>query len=200
MKKLIFILLFTTALLPVSFAEDNDSEFLGTDDLIVSTDTGLENTKPDFKTNEIYATIGTPSLGGFVVGIFSMFFQVPVMVLKGEDNISLPKNTCPPITVGYNHFFLNNHLGLGVFGSYESMLVEFFTAQLKIIGQYGWKYFKFYHSLSIGAVIFPRINGVLPFMDLTLLGLKLDLKYFNIFLEASLPTTAMVKIGASVKF
>ena len=126
--------------------------------------------------------------------------------LKGNKNAQVSRGiadyACLPITVGYNHFFLNNHLGLGAYGSYECMgYMNFFTTQLKLTGQYGWRNFKFYHSLSAGVIVFPTLQGgVAPIFDITYLGLKLDFKYMNIFLEASVPTTALLKIGASVKF
>ena len=102
-------------------------------------------------------------------------------------------------TAGYNHYFCDNHLGLGGLVSYERFLnSNLITTQAKITGQYGWEHFKMYHSFSAG-VMFTS-SGANFIADLTYLGLKFDFQDFNIFVEASIPTTALLKVGASYKF
>ena len=211
MKKLIFITIIFSCFVAMGFSQEADeSEILGLDDTTEISENAKEKTLDDFKKNEIYATVGIPSVVNIFGNIIGLWFigvpEVMIENLKGNKNAQVSRGiadyACLPITVGYNHFFLNNHLGLGAYGSYECMgYMNFFTTQLKLTGQYGWRNFKFYHSLSAGVIVFPTLQGgVAPIFDITYLGLKLDFKYMNIFLEASVPTTALLKIGASVKF
>jgi len=71
--------------------------------------------------------------------------------------------------------------------------------QAKVTGQYGWEHFKIYHAVSGGILIVPE-GGVNPIFDVTVLGLKADFERFNIFVEGSFPSTAILKAGASFKF
>ena len=210
MKKLILITVIFSIFVGMGFSQEaDDSEILSLEDtteITESSENSNEKNLVDYKKNEIYLSAGIPSavsIFGNFVGL--IFVGVPEVMIKGNGSnpsYGIADYFCIPITAGYNHFFLNNHLGLGVYGTYECLgYMNFFTTQLKLIGQYGWRNFKFYHSISAGVLVFPTINGgVAPIFDITYLGLKLDFKYMNIFLEASVPTTAILKIGASVKF
>lgn len=215
MKKFVLFAVVLSLFVSLGFSQTNDDEILGLDGLDVTNTedaasvTGIEKEaklNEDFKKNEIYFSVGVPSLVS-IVGNYAgvLFIAVPEAVIKGKNNDGSAGRSsvlCLPVTVGYNHFFLNNHLGVGLYGSYEAWLyMNFLTVQAKITGQYGWRYFKIYHSASAGVIVFPEINGgVAPVFDITFLGFKLDFKYMNIFIEGSLPSTAFLKLGASIKF
>ena len=180
MKKILIALLLLGTIFANSFAQEYD---------VVEVGEEVSKNK-----DEVYVTIGTFS----GIGMFFLIIGGVSNDKKGGDD-SLP---LPSFTAGYNHFF-NDHFGLGGFLSYEYYYgLSFITTQAKIIGQYGWEHFKLYHSLSAGLSITPG-NGmasVLPGVDATILGLKLDFDNWNIFLEACFPETGYLKVGGSYKF
>ena len=55
-------------------------------------------------------------------------------------------------------------------------------------------------AFAISGILVIPDGGVIPILDVTLLGLKADFDNFNIFLEACMPATALIKVGASYKF
>lgn len=155
--------------------------------------------------NEVYLTAGTSSFVGVLGGMVLAIAQALVngenqSETEGGDELDAGKTSSPfTITAGYNHYFWN-HLGVGGFISYESISnLNLLGLQAKVTGQYGWEHFKFYHAFSGGILVIPD-GGVIPILDVTLLGLKADFDNFNIFLEACMPSTALIKVGASYKF
>lgn len=147
--------------------------------------------------NEVYLTAGTVSF----VGLFSGTFVAIADALANYQNEENADKDIVAISfsAGYNHFFWD-HLGVGGFVSYESFQpLNLITVQAKVTGQYGWEHFKLYHSISGGILIVPD-GGLSPVFDVTVLGLKADFERFNIFVEGSFPSTAILKAGASFKF
>lgn len=147
--------------------------------------------------NEVYLTTGTASL----IGLFSGTFVAIADSLANYNKEEKTDEDVFPISfsAGYNHFFWD-HLGVGGFVSYESFKpLNLFTVQAKITGQYGWEHFKLYHAVSGGILMVPD-GGLSPVFDVTLLGLKADFDNFNIFVEGCLPSTGIIKAGASFKF
>ena len=179
MKKIIIALMLLGAICANTFAQEYDIVEAGEE-----IDLGLND--------EVYLSVGSISginiLGTMFAAIFSF----------GQFD---PSENSMPVTFtgGYNHYFCDNHLGVGGMISYENVFGNnFFTGQAKITGQYGWEHFKLYHSLSLGLAMMDSE----PFFafDITFLGLKLDFENFNIFFETAGPMTGLVKIGASYKF
>lgn len=157
----------------------------------------LESEKKVEHTNEVYLSSGTGSLIGLFSGTFIAIADSIATSKNGEK--SEKEAYSFSLSAGYNHFFWN-HLGVGGFVSYESFQpLNLITIQAKVTGQYGWEHFKFYHAVSGGVLIVPD-GGVSPVFDVTLLGLKADFDRFNIFVEGSLPSTGILKAGASFKF
>ncbi len=213
MKKFVLFAVVLSLFVSLGFSQTNDDEILGLDGLemedtqsaagINANDEGKKT--DDYKKNEIYFAVGTPSFAGALLNFMGLAFLMPGdMMLRGKGNTYVETKTDSfiPVSAGYNHFFLNNHLGVGVFGYYENWAyINWLLIQAKITGQYGWRYFKIYHSASAGVLIVPNVEGgVAPIFDITFLGFKLDFKYMNIFIEGSVPTTSFLKLGASIKF
>ena len=164
----------------------------------------------DFNNNEVYLTVGTPSGMGLIIGMFSAAFKgIGEAFAKSASGNSTEATAAPAkkneaaftLTGGYNYYFTDK-FALGAFASYEKFSdFDFFTTQAKITGQYGWEHFKIYHSLSAGIMIVPGSEKAVNFMgDLTWLGLKADFENWTVFVESSIPSTALVKVGASFKF
>ena len=152
--------------------------------------------------NEVYLTVGTPSLVGLFAGMFGAIAQGIADSVNGTDGEAQKKND-PVIAIngGYNHYFFDQSLGVGGFVSYEKFsLIDMMTVQAKITGQYGWEHFKIYHAISGGILFVPGNDKPSFAFDVTLLGLKADFDRWNAFVEMSGPTTAILKAGASFKF
>lgn len=157
----------------------------------------FETEKKVENNNEVYLTAGTVSF----VGLFSgTFVAIADALANYQNEENADKDTVAiSFSAGYNHFFWD-HLGFGGFVSYESFQpLNLITVQAKVTGQYGWEHFKIYHAVSGGVLIVPE-GGVNPIFDVTVLGLKADFERFNIFVEGSFPSTAILKAGASFKF
>lgn len=182
MKKLIIVFMFISFAITGLFAQTADE---------------FETEKKVEYNNEVYMSVGTVSL----VGLFSgTFVAIADALANYNDEENIEKSSFAlSTTAGYNHFFWD-HLGVGGFVSYESFQpLNLITVQAKVTGQYGWEHFKIYHSVSGGILIVPN-GGVSPVFDVTVLGLKADFERFNIFVEGSLPSTGIIKAGASFKF
>ncbi len=177
MKKILIALMLLGAICANTFAQEYDIIEAG-EEITVNP-------------NEVYLSVGTPS----TLQIFGNLFAAIFSLGQADIDSFMPVT----FTAGYNHYFCDNHLGVGGYVSYEQLFgSNMFTTQAKITGQYGWEHFKIYHSASAGVMI---VSGGANFIaDLTYLGLKADFEDFNIFVEASFPATAILKIGASYKF
>ena len=189
MKKIVFMLLIFTVLFGKAFAQENDFD-----------EVEIVGTVPsDLKTNEIYFSAGSASFMGIFSGLFAAVAK-SIATSLSEEEIEEENANAFSISMGYNHYFWD-HLGVGGFVNYENALgLNFLSFQAKITGQYGFEHFKFYHSVSGGILCVPGAEGVAPVFDVTLLGIKYEHKYFSIFAETCIPTTAMLKLGASYKF
>ena len=188
MKKLLITLLLLSTVFASTFAQGYDVIEAGEE--------------VDFNHNEVYLSVGTCSGLGFIVGIFGNAGKAISDSIKKKNGqeVEESEDYLPlSFTAGYTYFF-NETFGLGAYASYEKFgVIDFFTAQAKVTAQYGWDHFKFYQALSVGALMIPG-SDISPIFDLTYLGLKGDFENFTVFLEASIPSTAFVKIGASYKF
>lgn len=166
----------------------------------------------NFNHNEVYLAAGMPSFLGLFSGMFVAIFKgLAEAGNQGSGNGSSsgsgsgePKKSDEmafSIAGGYNYFF-NEHFGLGAFASYERFMdLNIMTVQAKVTGQYGWEHFKIYHTISGGIIVIPGTQSqVSPVFDITYLGLKLDFEDWNVFVDASIPTTGIIKVGASYKF
>ena len=192
MKKFVFVLLIFTVLFGKAFAQEN--EFVD-----VEIDTSIPSA---LKTNEVYVTAGSTSFVGLFSGVFYALATAIANSNTSPEDRDNQKSDAPAfsLSAGYNHFFWNA-FGVGGFVNYENALgLNILTFQAKLTGQYGFEHFKFYHSISGGILCVPGTDGVAPVFDVTLLGLKLDFDQFNIFVETCMPSTALLKIGASYKF
>ena len=189
MKKIIIALLVLGTICANTFAQEYDVVEVG------------EESKIAF-TNEAYLTVGTPSFVGLFAGMFGAIAQGLADAANGENGEENKKNeSVVALSAGYNHYFLNNTLGVGGMITYEKFsIINLLTIQAKLTAQYGWEHFKFYHALS-GGVLFVPGSGKPSFaFDITALGLKLDFDRWNVFIEASGPTSAIIKAGGSFKF
>jgi hypothetical protein len=159
----------------------------------------------DFNHSEVYLSAGMPSFLGIFSGIFVAIGQGLAEAANNKNNggeSTEPKKSDPAFTVtaGYNYYF-NEHFAIGAFASYEKFSVlNLITTQAKITGQYGWEHFKIYHSASAGILMVPGGGKPSFAFDVTYLGLKVDFKDWNIFVDASIPMTGIIKAGASFKF
>ena len=163
----------------------------------------------DFNNSEVYLTVGTPSLVGVLVGLGGAIAKAlgeGIAQSLGQEgdsqksDSSKSKTAAFAITGGYNYFFTEN-FGVGAFASYEKFdFINLITVQAKVTAQYGWEHFKIYHALSGGVLMAPGADKPSFKADLTYLGLKLDFDNWNVFLDASVPSTAIVKAGAAFKF
>ena len=159
----------------------------------------------DFNHSEVYLSAGMPSFLGIFSGIFVAIGQGLAEAANNKNNggeSTEPKKSDPAFTVtaGYNYYF-NEHFAIGAFASYEKFSVlNLITTQAKITGQYGWEHFKIYHSASAGILMVPGAGKPSFAFDVTYLGLKVDFKDWNVFVDASIPMTGIIKAGASFKF
>ena len=159
----------------------------------------------DFNHSEVYLSAGMPSFVGLFSGIFVAIGQGLAEAAnnknKGGESTE-PKKSDPAFTVtaGYNYYF-NEHFAIGAFASYEKFSVlNLITTQAKITAQYGWEHFKIYHSASAGILMVPGAGKPSFAFDVTYLGLKVDFKDWNVFVDASFPMSGIIKAGASFKF
>ena len=164
-------------------------------------DTNVSN---EFKHNEVYLSGGTSSLIGAFSGFFVLLgesFRDAIAENKEENGpSSLSSEPAFGLTAGYNYFF-NKYFGLGGMMSYERFInVNMMSVQAKFIGQYGWTHFKIYQSASAGLLVIPEVGATNFIFDFTYLGMKLDFDHFNIFIEGSVPSTSLIKVGAAFKF
>ena len=74
------------------------------------------------------------------------------------------------------------------------------SIQAKATVQYGWEHFKFYQAVSGGIAMMSGAEKPSFIFDVTYLGLKLDFEQWNVFVDASIPSTGIIKAGASFKF
>ncbi|MCR5766743.1 MAG: hypothetical protein K6G09_12310 [Treponema sp.] len=175
MKKLIIILLFFSFFIVPAVSEAKVK--VKADDRFIK--------------NEANISIGTISLVGLSGGIISSIADT-----IAQDNTDKQPFEAFSLGVGYN-LILVDFIGFGGFLNFERFgNLNLVSAQAKLTAQYGWTRFKFYHSIS-GGVLFVSDKAITPIFDVTLLGLKLDFDDFNIFLEASAPSTAFLKLGYS---
>ena len=158
----------------------------------------------NFNHNEVYLTAGMPSFLGLFSGLFVAIGQGIAEAAKqnnGEGSGSKNNDAAFSLTGGYNYFFTET-FGVGAFVSYEKFsALDLLTVQAKVTAQYGWEHFKIYHALSGGIIIVPGSSSeVTGIFDITYLGLKADFEKWNVFVEGSFPSTAIIKAGASFKF
>ena len=194
MKKIIIALMLLGAICANTFAQEYDIVEVGEE--------------VNFNHNEVYLTAGMPSFLGLFSGMFVAIFEGIGQAASNSGNSNNSGNSAETkksndvafsLTGGYNYFF-NENFGIGAFASYEKFSsLQLITLQAKVTGQYGWEHFKIYHAVSGGVLIVPE-GGVNPIFDVTVLGLKADFERFNIFVEGSFPSTAILKAGASFKF
>ena len=190
MKKIIIALMLLGTICANSFAQEYD---------IVETGEEI-----DFKNSEAYLTIGMPSFLGLFSGLFVALGEgIADAVSKKNNESSETKKSNDAafsITGGYNYFF-NEYIGVGAFASYEKFSsLNLLSVQAKVTTQYGWEHFKIYHAASGGIMFIPGSGEPNFIFDLTYLGLKFDFDNWNIFIDASIPSTAIIKAGASFKF
>ena len=152
-----------------------------------------------FLKNESYISIGSVSCVGLIGGV-----STSIADSIAEANKQLQDKEKEPfeafsLGLGYN-LFLVDFIGLGGFLNFERFgQLYLMSAQAKITAQYGFTHFKFYHSVS-GGVLYISEAIFTPIFDVTVLGLKLDFDDFNVFLEASFPSTAFLKLGYAYYF
>ena len=185
MKKKIIAILVTGILCVNLFAQEAESQYRVVDE----------------KNNEVYIAAGLPSLIGLFSGVFIAIGEgiAESVNSDNQDNKSDAGQGAYTINFGYNHFFMDL-IGVGLMCNYERFNnLELASLQAKASVQYGWDHFKFYHALSAG-VLTVNAEAASFIFDLTWLGLKLDFDSFNIFLDASLPSTGIVKLGAAIKY
>ena len=180
MKKIIIALLLLGSIFANSFAQEYDVVEVGEE--------------VSGHTNEVYLSAGSLSGLSFILLVGSL----GLIAANKEESVPL----C--FTAGYNHYFRDEHLGVGGFISYEPTFgMNMLSLQAKITGQYGWERFKIYHSLSAGAMVLGIGDSgpqVIPMFNLTWLGLKFDFDKWNIFIDSSIGSTALLQLGASFKF
>lgn len=146
-------------------------------------------------TNQVSFSVGTVS----AVGLFGgLFFPVPDSV-KNNSKENIKPFEAYSVSIGYDLILLD-FLGLGLFANYDKFgKFEAVSGQAKLTIQYGPRMVKFYHSISGGALIVPHA-AMMPIFDVTVLGIKLLLDDFSVFLEASAPSTGLLKVGAAYNF
>lgn len=175
MKKFLLIIGLFALTVSATFAQDID--FVETGDEI------------NFNSNELYISCGTPSMASIVTPLFTIMFTAGTVV---------PEISKGTYSGGYNYYF-NEHWAVGGNITYEKVSSKpSLSFQAKGTAQYGWTHFKFYHALSIGIMSIGTTCN--PIFDVIPLGMKLDYNDFNIFVETSIISTGLLKIGASYKF
>ncbi len=185
MKRLLFILIIFSILIGKTFADERITVSAEADDRLI--------------TNEAYISIGTVSMVGLLGGIFSSLADSIAEANNENKDDEDEHFEAFSLGLGYN-LYLVDFLGLGAFLNFERFgNLSLVSAQLKLTAQYGFTHFKFYHAVSGGA-LFISDCAITPIFDVTYLGLKLDFEDFNIFVEGSLPSTALLKIGYAYYF
>ncbi|MBO4629688.1 MAG: hypothetical protein J5687_07050 [Treponema sp.] len=190
MKKLLVSLLLMTTIFASTFAQAYDVVEAGEE--------------IDFNHNEVYLAAGMPSFLGLFAGVFVALGEGLAKSLNqnNEEGGQTTKSNeaAFSITGGYNYYFTEN-FGVGAFANYEKFgSLSLIAIQAKLTAQYGWEHFKIYHAASGGIMFIPGGDKPGFVFDVTYLGLKLDFEDWNIFVDASIPTTGIVKAGASFKF
>lgn len=198
MKKILITLMLLGTICANTFAQEYDVVEVGEE--------------VNFNHNEVYLTAGMPSFLGLFSGMFVAIFEGIGQAANNSSNSGGSGNSGQSaetkksgdvafsLTGGYNYFF-NENFGIGAFASYEKFSsLQLITLQAKVTAQYGWEHFKIYHALSGGVLMAPGADKPGFAFDLTYLGLKLDFDNWNVFVDASIPTTAIIKAGASFKF
>ena len=199
MKKIIIALLLLGTICVNSFAQGYDIIEAGEE--------------VNFNHNEVYLGVGTVSGIGLIVGgaglVVKGLFEGLSKKASSKNNSTETNEAAEQessksneimfgAVAGYNYYF-NQNFGVGAYASYEIFdLYKCFTLQAKVTAQYGWEHFKIYQSLSAGIMMAgdkPNFIG-----DLTYLGLKVDFDNWNVFVDFSIQTTSLVKVGASYKF
>lgn len=154
----------------------------------------------DENPNELYIAAGLPSVIGLFSGVILAIGEgIADSINDNQNDESDSNGAAYTVAFGYNHFF-NDFIGVGVMGTFEQFnTLQLASLQAKATVQYGWEHFKFYHALSAG-VMTVNADAASFIFDLTYLGLKLDFNSFNIFVDASLPSTGIIKVGAAFKY
>ena len=188
MKKIIIALILVGTICANIFAQEYDIVEAG------------EETQVS-KNNEVYLSVGMPSFLGLFSGMFVAMFEGIGEAMGGNSNGSEKSNDAAfSINGGYNYYFTEN-FGVGAFANYEQFgSMSLIAVQAKLTAQYGWEHFKFYQAVSGGIMFIPGGDKPNFIFDLTYLGLKFDFDKWNIFVDASIPSTAIIKAGASFKF
>ena len=158
----------------------------------------------DFNNNEVYLSVGLPSFLGLFSGVAIAMVEGIGDAMGGNSNGSegakKSNDAAFSINGGYNYFF-NEHFGIGAFANYEKFgSLSLIALQAKLTAQYGWEHFKFYHAASGGIMFVPGTDKPNFIFDVTYLGLKLDYDKWSVFVDASIPSTGIIKAGASFKF
>ena len=189
MKKIIIALMLLDTICVNTFAQEYDIVEAGEE--------------VDFNHSEVYLAAGMPSFLGLFAGMFVAMFEGIGEAMGGNSGSSeeAKKNDAAfSITGGYNYFF-NENFGVGAFANYEKFgSLSLISIQAKLTAQYGWEHFKIYHAASGGIMVIPGGDKPNFIFDLTYLGLKLDFENWNVFVDASIPSTGIIKAGASFKF
>ena len=190
MKKILIALMLLGAICVNTFAQEYDIVEVGEE--------------VDFNHSEVYLAAGMPSFLGLFAGMFIALGEGIANSLSqnNEEGSQTKKSNDAAfsLTGGYNYFF-NENFGVGAFANYEKFgNLSLISVQAKLTAQYGWEHFKFYHAASGGIMFIPGNDKPNFIFDLTYLGLKVDFENWNVFVDASIPSTGIVKAGASFKF
>ena len=188
MKKILIALMLLGAICANTFAQEYDV-----------VDAGEEI---NFKHNEVYLAAGMPSFVSLYAGMFIAIFKGIGESAGGQNSSgSSSKNTAAfSINGGYNYYF-NKYIGVGGYVNLDKFDDFTITSiQAKATVQYGWEHFKIYQALSSGIAMMSGAEKPTFIFDVTYLGLKLDFEQWNVFVDASIPSTGIIKAGASFKF
>ena len=188
MKKIIIALMLLGSIFANIFAQEYDVVEVGEE--------------VDFNSSELYVTAGLPSFLGLFSGLFVALGEGLAEALSsdGESGSQKKNESAFSLAAGYNYYFTEN-FGVGGMATYEKFSsLSLMSLQAKVTGQYGWEHFKFYHSASAGIMFIPGADKPNFIFDVTYLGLKLDFENWNVFVDASFPSTGIIKAGASYKF
>ena len=188
MKKILIALMLLGAICANTFAQEYDV-----------VDAGEEI---NFKHNEVYLAAGMPSFVSLYAGMFVAIFKGIGEATGGQSSSgSSSKNSAAfSITGGYNYYF-NKYIGVGGYVNLDKFDDFTITSiQAKATVQYGWEHFKIYQALSSGIAMMSGAEKPTFIFDVTYLGLKLDFEQWNVFVDASIPSTGIIKAGASFKF
>lgn len=186
MKKIIIALLVLGTICANTFAQEYDVVEAGEE--------------INFNHNEVYLAAGMPSFLGLFSGIFVAIGEGIAQAANQEGQQNQNKESAFSLAGGYNYFF-NQYFGVGGFATYEKFSsLNLISLQAKLTAQYGWEHFKIYHAASAGLMFAPGVDKPNFIFDLTYIGLKLDFEKWNVFVDASFPSTGIIKVGASFKF